>query len=1515
MRIVRPLRLTAAAALSSVIATLAFAGPLAGSAVAAAGKPQPTPLPTLTSHPSNPTSSTTATFAWTVPVTETYSCSVDGQKVSSGCLPPVSFTGLGDGTHTFTLRAKLPQPQKSKASTINFSWAVDTTPPAAPTVQQVLTPTKNTSANVFFSGDSSAVSFACALDANPADATACTSPYNVSGVSEGVHTAYVYAFDAVGNRSAAGTTTWTVDTTAPGSPVFTQVPSNPTVSTSATFAWTDGDSTGFQCSLDGGAPVTCSSGKTYTGLSEGSHSLAVQGRDAVGNAGLPATYGWQIDLTAPVAPTFLTGPSNPTDQSAADFVFTDAEQGVTFLCKLDAVSYGPCTSPLDFPSLNDGSHELDVKAVDGVGNTSSATPYQWVIDTTGTIPLSPVEFLTGPNAFSNDRTPSFTWGSLDSTATGFQCSLDLAAFTSCGTPDAFGLGSTSLSGLTEGLHTFAVRETDGTNTSAAATWSWRYDATAPAMPTFGVTPGLVDPSPNALFSFASDADAHFTCSLDGAVATYCASPMYYPDLADQAHTFVVSAIDPAGNTSSNEFDWTIDTTAPIAPVLSGISGLVDVDAATVSWVESDPSVTGQSCKLDGNAYTPCTSPVALTGLADGAHSFEVTVVDAGAHSSKGSVSWTVDTVKPVLDVTGVPAGYDNRAVVTPVISQTAEVHPGQISCTLVGPNGTVNNCGPYPVTDGAYTLTVDTTDLAGNTANEVSRSWTTDRTKPVIDVTGLPHDGDLVNTTSFSPAVTDGDTNSSGDYTCWLSGPVTSTSCSDLSDLTDGDYTFTADTTDLAGNDATSFSRSWTVDTTKPVLDVQGLPDAGSVVNATSFNPTVTDADAHSSNTYTCSLSGPVTSSSCSNLTGLTGGDYTFTADTTDAAGNAADQVSVSWTVDTAGPAMPTLSSSTVHDGGVTKNRQPALTAADTDAAASYQCDISGDTTTVTCSVDPATGVVSFSDDLADGSYVVAVTAFDGVGNPSPASDGYAFDIDNAAPVVTLNSLPDPDAIVNHAGETPDVATSDAHSVNVACTLNGDPTTCASIGTTTDGSYTFSAVATDVAGNASDPVTRTWTVDRTKPVLDVTGLPAAGSLVNDVTETIDVSQGIEAHPGALTCSLTGPTTSSSCTKLTGLTSGSYTFTADTTDLAGNDATQVTRTWTVDATPPSATVTRMRTLTGSSTVTWTEPVHGVDVSKVTLATPDGGVAVPTSVTCLDASAAVVGCDAPAVSKLTVTPTRRLLPGQHYTLTVAGGAASDVVSNASLVATTSFRGQRVLQENTLPEAATWQKVKTRPAFGKSLVREHLAGAAASYRFRGSKLTWWTVTGPTQGKAAVYVGSRRIATVNNYAAAVHYRVARTFRHLGKGAHTLTVKALGRKGAKAGRGTFVSIDAFTVGTKRTNTPHLTSAWHRARASKFSGGHAATATLAGQAVSLRFRGTSITWTTLRNRSQGKARVYVDGVLKGTVDNYAATTLYKVRRVVRNLTDTVHTIRIVALGKHRKGGRGTTVTVDRFAIG
>lgn len=1332
MRITRTLRLTASAALSSVVATIAFAGPLAGSALAAPGKPQPTPMPTLTQHPDNPTKATSATFAWTAPVTETYSCTIDGRS-TNGCLSPVTYSGLANGSHTFSLRAKLPAPTKSKASTVNFSWVIDNTPPQAPTVQAVTpNPTKNTVATVFFSdADPSAVSFTCALDnSDPTAATACTtaSSFSVSGLSETTHTAYVYAFDSLGNRSNAGTTAWTVDLTAPGSPVFTQVPNNPTAATTATFAWSDGDATSFLCSVDGGTPATCSSGVSFPNLGEGSHSISVQGRDGAGNVGLPTTYGWRIDLTAPPAPTFVTGPATPTDQPAASFVFTDSEAGVAFKCKLDSGSFGDCTSPQDFASLLDGDHEFDVEAVDAVGNTSPATPYQWHIDTTGTVALSPVVMLTGPDAFTNDSHPAFTWAALDSTATDFQCSLDLAPFTACGQPDSLGNGGTSLVVTGNGLHTLAVRETDGTNTSSAATWQWRYDAIPPTAPTFSAAPGSIDPSPNALFSFASDPDTHFTCSLDGATATLCASPASFSGLSDGGHTFVVTAIDPAGNSTSTEYDWTIDTSAPIAPVLTGpATPFVNTDQANVSWSETDPSVTSESCTLNGADYTPCASPETISGLEDGTYAFQVTASD-GTHIAKSNVvTWTVDTTKPVLDVTGVPTtSLDNSTTVTPVVSQGAEANPGANVCQLTGPSGTVNNCGPYTLDDGDYTLTVDSTDLAGNAADQATFSWTTDATSPVVDVTGLPGDGDFVNSGSFAPVVSDDDAHSSDTYTCSLSGPVTSSSCSDLSGLTDGNYTFTAGTTDLAGNSSTAYTRSWTVDLTKPVLSVTGLPADGAFVNTTSFAPVVSDDDANSSGVYTCSLTGPTTSSSCSTLSGLADGSYTFTADTTDKATNAADQLSLSWTVDTVKPATPGVSGPT----GTVNSTTATFTLSDTDS----------DVTSYRCSLDGATATA------CPGSY-------------------------------------------------PGLS---------------------------DGAHTLDVTARDAAGNTSDATHVSWVVD--------TGAPVA--------------------------SIVAPST----------------------------------------------------LTGAGKVTFGEPVSGLDVTKVTLKETDSGATVPAKVVC---NAVCTG----TVSSLTVTPTRRLVPGQHYTLAVAAGAAQDVAGNGLTAAAKLFRAQRTLQENTPPVAVTWRSVKASPAFGHRYATEHLAGAQATWAFRGRAITWWTVTGPTQGKARVFVDGKRKATVNNYASATHYRVARTFKKLGAGRHVLTIRVLGVKGRTIGKGTAVAIDGFTVGKKRTASPRLTTSWHRVAGSAFYGRHAVVADLAGEAISLTFRGTSIAWTTVRNKTQGKAAVFVDGVRKATVDNYSKLSLTKVRRLVRGLSDSVHTVRIVVLGKHHKGGKGNRVTVDRFVIG
>jgi Bacterial Ig-like domain len=462
-----------------------------------------------------------------------------------------------------------------------------------------------------------------------------------------------------------------------------------------------------------------------------------------------------------------------------------------------------------------------------------------------------------------------------------------------------------------------------------------------------------------------------------------------------------------------------------------------------------------------------------------------------------------------------------------------------------------------------------------------------------------------------------------------------------------------------------------------------------------------------------------------------------------------------------------------------------------------------------------------------------------------------------------------------------------------------------------DDTYTFTADTTDVAGNVADTASVSWTVDSTKPALSVTGLPADGGLTAVTSYSPSVAD-VDAHSsGAYTCKLNGA--ASSCTTLGPLADGAYTFTADTTDLAGNAATTLTRSWTVDATAPTATFQAPLTLNGKALVMFSEPISGLSPTGTQLRLT-GGAVVPTTATCFQL-AATVPCTTAGVTSVSLQPTKLLVPGQHYTVSFAAAAGQDAASNLSVAAAKDFRGQRVLQENTAPVTTTLQKVKTRLAFGKSYVRGHLARAQSSWKFRGKSITWWTVRGPAQGKATVFVDGHKKRTVNNYATANHYRVARTFKRLGRGQHTITIRVLGVKGAKAGKGTYVAVDAFTVGKKRTPTPKLVMSWHRARNSHFFSRHATVADLAGETVSLRFRGTSLTWTTIRNRSQGKAAIYVDGVRKGVWDNYSSTARYKVRRLIRHLSDKVHTVRIVVLGKHHKGGRGNTITIDRFAIG
>ena len=71
-------------------------------------------------------------------------------------------------------------------------------------------------------------------------------------------------------------------------PTITSSPSNPTTSTTATFAFSDTKSGAtFKCSRDAAAFTTCTSGISYTGLAQGSHSFQVEAVSGTSTSSAP----------------------------------------------------------------------------------------------------------------------------------------------------------------------------------------------------------------------------------------------------------------------------------------------------------------------------------------------------------------------------------------------------------------------------------------------------------------------------------------------------------------------------------------------------------------------------------------------------------------------------------------------------------------------------------------------------------------------------------------------------------------------------------------------------------------------------------------------------------------------------------------------------------------------------------------------------------------------------------------------------------------------------------------------------------------------------------------------------------------------------------------------------------------------------------------------------------------------------------------------------------------------------
>ena len=159
------------------------------------------PNTTIDSGPADPSNDTTPDFSFSSSETgSTFQCRVDGGSWSSCTSPETISPALGEGSHTFDVRAT-DAAGNTDASPATSTWTVDTTAPNTTIDSSPASPSGNTTPTFTFSSSETGSTFECRLDGGTWDP--CTSPDTLSpALAEGSHTFDVRATDPAGNTDA-----------------------------------------------------------------------------------------------------------------------------------------------------------------------------------------------------------------------------------------------------------------------------------------------------------------------------------------------------------------------------------------------------------------------------------------------------------------------------------------------------------------------------------------------------------------------------------------------------------------------------------------------------------------------------------------------------------------------------------------------------------------------------------------------------------------------------------------------------------------------------------------------------------------------------------------------------------------------------------------------------------------------------------------------------------------------------------------------------------------------------------------------------------------------------------------------------------------------------------------------------------------------------------------------------------------------------------------------------------------
>ncbi|WP_416392125.1 Ig-like domain-containing protein [Alloalcanivorax xenomutans] len=1118
----------------------------------------------------------------------------------------------------------------------------DTTPPAAPTIAEVvddvapgtdplLTGGSTNDTTPTLTGTAEAGSTVAIfqdgteIGTTTADGSGNWSFTPTTELAEGDYSFTATATDAAGNTSDPSTAfELNVDTTAPAAP--TVEPTDGTTLTGTAEAGStvdvdvDGDGTPdytVEADADGNWSVAPDAPLAHE------TEVSVTATDEAGNTSDPVTTIVDENLND-TTPPVVTLDAVVTNDSTPELTGTVDDPDASIVVSVGGNDYvatnnGNGTWTLadgDLPALTDGDYTVTVTGSDGAGNEGTATGTV-TIDTVApevTVEPSDGALLTGTAEAGStvevdtngDGTPDYT---VEADADG-NWSV---------TPDA---------PLADGTEVSVTATDEAGNTSDPVTTTVDEnlnDTTPPAAPTIAEVVDDVAPGTDPVLTGGSTNDTTPTLSgtaeagstvaifqgateIGTATADGSGNWSFTPttELAEGDYSFTATATDAAGNTSdpSTAFELNVDTTAPAAPTVEPTDGTI----------------------LTGTAEAGSTVQVDTNG--DGTPDY---TVEADADGN-----WSVTPDAPLADGTEV--------------SVTATDEAGNTSdpvTTTVDEN--LNDTTP----PAAPTIAEAVDDVAPGT-DPVLTGGSTNDTTPTL--TGTAEAGSTV--AIFQGGTEIGTTTADGSGN-WSFTPTT--------ELAEGDYSFTATATDAAGNTSdpsTAFELN--VDTTAPAAPTVE-PTDGTILTGTAEAGSTVQVDTNGDGTpdYTVEADADGNWSVTPDAPLADGTEVSVTA--TDEAGNTSDPVTT--TVDenlndTTPPAAPTIAEAVddvapgtdpVLTGGSTNDTTPTLTGT---AEAGSTVAIFQDGTEIGTATADGSGNWSFtpSTELAEGDYSFTATATDAAGNTSDPSTAFEVTVDTTAPEAPTVEPTDGTVLAGtaEAGSTVEVDT------------NGDGTPDYTVEADADGNWSVtpdapladgtdvSVTARDPAGNTSDPVT--VTVDATAPeapaiteaqddVEPGTDPILSGGSTNDTTPTLagtaEAGSTVEVFQDGVSLGTVAADADGnwSFTPSTELGEGSYSFTATATDAAGNTSDPSTAfEVTVDTTAPEAPVVNPSDGTELSGTAEPGSTVGVDVDGD--GTPDYTV------------------EADADGNWSVTPDAPLADGAEITVT-----ASDEAGNTS------------------------------------------------------------------------------------------------------------------------------------------------------------------------------------------------------------------------------------------------------------